>query len=54
MSLAPGTRLGHCDVIALLGEGGMRQVWQATETQFNRQRCRGGPPAAATAVTRPV
>ena len=37
MPLAPGTRLGHYDVTALIGEGGMGQVWQATDTQLNRQ-----------------
>ena len=37
MSLSAGSRLGHYDVTALLGEGGMGQVWQATDTQLNRQ-----------------
>jgi len=37
MALFPGTRLGHYDVTALLGEGGMGQAWQATDTQLNRQ-----------------
>ncbi|MFB3110878.1 MAG: hypothetical protein ACE10G_02485 [Gemmatimonadales bacterium] len=37
MPLSPGTRLGHYDVTALIGEGGMGQVWQATDTQLNRQ-----------------
>ena len=36
MALAPGTRLGH-HVTALIGEGGMGQVLQATDTQLNRQ-----------------
>jgi len=37
MSLNPGARLGHYDVTALIGEGGMGQVWQATDTQLDRQ-----------------
>ena len=37
MPLSPGARLGHYDVTALIGEGGMGQVWQATETQLNRE-----------------
>ncbi len=34
MALTVGTRLGHYDVTALLGEGGMGQVWRATDTQI--------------------
>ena len=36
MALTVGTRLGHYDVTALLGESGMGQVCQATDTQLNR------------------
>ncbi len=37
MSLEVGARLGHYDVTALIGEGGMGQVYQATDTTLNRQ-----------------
>ncbi len=37
MSLEAGSRLGHYDVTALIGEGGMGQVYQATDTKLKRQ-----------------
>ena len=37
MALEVGSRLGHYAVTALLGEGGMGQVYQATDTQLHRQ-----------------
>ena len=37
MALAVGSRLGHYDVTALIGEGGVGQVYQATDTKLNRQ-----------------
>ncbi len=37
MSLEVGSRLAHYDVTALIGEGGMGQVYQATDTKLNRQ-----------------
>ncbi|HJN45736.1 MAG TPA: prolyl oligopeptidase family serine peptidase [Vicinamibacterales bacterium] len=37
MALEVGSTLGHCQVTALLGEGGMGQVWQATDTQLHRE-----------------
>ena len=35
MALTVGSRLGHYDVTALIGEGGMGQVYQATDTTLN-------------------
>ena len=34
MALQVGSRLGHYDVTALIGEGGMGQVYRATDTQL--------------------
>ena len=36
MPLSAGSRLGHYDVTALIGEGGMGQVYRATDTQLGR------------------
>ena len=36
MPLNVGSRLGHYDVTALIGEGGMGQVYRATDTKLNR------------------
>ena len=37
MPLNVGSRLAHYDVTALIGEGGMGQVYRATDTKLNRQ-----------------
>ena len=37
MALQVGSRLGHYDVTALIGKGGMGQVYNATDTTLNRQ-----------------
>ena len=37
MPLDVGSRLGHYDVTALIGEGGMGQVYRATDTKLKRQ-----------------
>ena len=36
MALEIGFRLGHYDVTTLIGEGGMGQVYQATDTELDR------------------
>ena len=36
MALAVGSSLGHYDVSALIGEGGMGQVYQATAPVWSR------------------
>ena len=37
MSLAPGKRLAHYEIVALLGEGGMGQVYRAKEGKLDRE-----------------
>ncbi len=37
MSLEVGSRIAHYTVTALIGEGGMGQVYQATNTKLGRQ-----------------
>ncbi len=37
MPLHVGSRIAHYDFTALIGEGGMGQVYQATDTKLNRQ-----------------
>ena len=37
LPLTPGTRLGVYEVIAPIGEGGMGQVYRATDTTLGRQ-----------------
>ena len=37
MPLNVGSRIAHYDVTALIGEGGMGQVYQATDTKLHRE-----------------
>ena len=37
MALTVGSRLAHYEATALIGEGGMGQVYRATDTKLNRQ-----------------
>jgi hypothetical protein len=36
MALQVGSRLGHLDMTALLGEGGMGQVYRANDAKIDR------------------
>ena len=49
MALTVGSRLGHYDVTALIGEGGMGEVYQACDTKLNRDVALKVLPEAFTA-----
>ena len=36
MTLSPGTRLGHYELVAAIGAGGMGEVFRARDTHLNR------------------
>jgi serine/threonine-protein kinase len=49
MTVAPGSRLGPYEITAKLGEGGMGEVYRATDTRLDRQVAIKVLPAAFTA-----
>ncbi len=49
MSLHPGSRLGSYEVTALIGQGGMGEVYHARDTKLDRDVTLTVLPAAFTA-----
>jgi serine/threonine protein kinase len=51
MPIGPGTRVGPYEVAALLGQGGMGQVYRATDTNLKRSVAIKVLPSALAADT---
>ena len=49
MALTPSSRLGSYEVTALIGQGGMGEVWRATDTKLDRDVALKVLPEAFTA-----
>lgn len=48
MTVAPGTRLGPCEITSKLGESGVGEVYRATDTKLRRDVAIKVLPAAFT------
>jgi serine/threonine protein kinase len=53
VALTPGSRLGPYEVTALLGEGGMGEVYRATDSNLKRQVAIKVLPASSIAISSP-
>ncbi|MSO61474.1 MAG: hypothetical protein EXQ50_05185 [Acidobacteria bacterium] len=55
MTLVPGGRLGSYEIIALIGVGGMGEVYRARDPQLNRDvALKVAPESFATNADRPM
>ncbi len=54
MALTEGTKIGPYEVIGLIGQGGMGEVWQARDTKLDRDVALKVLPEAFTAERLPL